>query len=180
MIGQLVDIKTGVCCDRRYRDEDLGLRRPWRDQQTSTFDVSLGQMFHRFMGSLVTPPRASPDSYDQSRMVSDGVRQSEATMRRVIVGLFIALGVLSGAPLPLEAEEATKIIGVFFGGVSRDVPWMQSFLDGLRDQGYVEGQNMRIEFRSAEGYFERLPSLAAELVALKPDVILSSTAQTTE
>ena len=100
-------------------------------------------------------------------------------MRRAIVGLFIALGVLSGAPLLLEAAEATKVVGLFFGGVSRDVPWMQSFLDGLRDQGYVEGQNMRIEFRSAEGSIERLPSLAAELVALKPDVILSAVTTTT-
>src|SRR5713101_4626416 len=100
-------------------------------------------------------------------------------MRRAILGLFIALGVLSGLPLPLEAAEATKVIGVLFGGTSRHVPWFQGFLDGMRDQGYVEGQNMRIEFRSAEGYFERLPSLAAELVALKPDVILSSSTVTT-
>src|SRR6266849_2133169 len=94
-------------------------------------------------------------------------------MRRVILGLCIALGVLSGAPLPLGAAEATKIIGVLFGGTSRNVPWFQSFLDGMQDQGYVEGQNMRIEFRSAEGNLERLPTLAAELIALKPDVILS-------
>jgi len=96
-------------------------------------------------------------------------------MRRAILGLFIALGVLSGAPVQLEAEEATKVIGVLFVLTSRNVPWMQSFIDRMRDQGYVEGQNMRIEFRSAEGNYERLPSLAAELVALKPDVILSAT-----
>src|SRR5713101_3115930 len=100
-------------------------------------------------------------------------------MRRAILGLFIALGALAGAPLPLEAAEATKVVGVLFGATSRNVPFMQSFLDELRDQGYVEGQNMRIEFRSAEGYYERLPSLAAELVALKPDVILSSGTPTT-
>src|SRR5712692_4816372 len=97
-------------------------------------------------------------------------------MRRAILGLFIALGVLSGAPVQLEAEEATKVIGVLFVSTSRNVPHMQSFLDGMRDQGYVEGQNMRIEFRSAERNVERLPSLAAELVALKPDVIMSSIA----
>src|SRR5712691_5998070 len=100
-------------------------------------------------------------------------------MRRAVLGLFIALGVLSGAPLPLEAAEATKVVGVLFGATTRNVPWFQSFLDGLQDQGYIEGQNMRIEFRTAEAYFERLPSLAAELVALKPDVILSSTTVTT-
>jgi putative tryptophan/tyrosine transport system substrate-binding protein len=95
-------------------------------------------------------------------------------MRRVILGLFIAL-----TAVPLEAAEATKVVGVLFGSTSRDVPWIQSFLDELRDQGYVEGRNMRIEFRSAEGNVERLPSLAAELVALKPDVILSSSVATT-
>src|SRR6266852_4669067 len=101
-------------------------------------------------------------------------------MRRAILGLLIALGVLSALPLEAaEAAEATKVVGVLFGSTSRNVPWMQSFLDELQDQGYVEGQNMRIEFRSAEGNIERLPSLAAELVALKPDVILSSGTATT-
>jgi putative ABC transport system substrate-binding protein len=46
---------------------------------------------------------------------------------------------------------------------------------GLRDLGYVEGRNLVIEYRSAEGKSERLPALAAELVALKVDVILAAT-----
>src|SRR5713226_7036316 len=100
-------------------------------------------------------------------------------MRRTILGLFIALGTLSGVPVPVGAAEATKVVGVLFGATSRNVPWFQGFLDRLQDQGYVEGENMRIEFRSAEGYYERLPSLAAELVTLKPDVILSGTTATT-
>src|SRR5271169_6060971 len=45
--------------------------------------------------------------------------------------------------------------------------------EGLRSSGYVEGQNVLLEFRSAEGKPERLPELAAELVALKVDVIVA-------
>jgi ABC-type uncharacterized transport system substrate-binding protein len=48
----------------------------------------------------------------------------------------------------------------------------EAFLQGLRDLGYVEGRNVVIEYRDAEGKFERLPALAAELVALKVDVIV--------
>jgi putative ABC transport system substrate-binding protein len=49
----------------------------------------------------------------------------------------------------------------------------EAFLQGLRDLGYVESRNLVIEIRSAEGKLERLPALAAELVALKVDVILA-------
>ena len=51
---------------------------------------------------------------------------------------------------------------------------MEAFQQGLRDFGYVEGRNLVIEYRSAEGKLERLPILAAELVALKVDVIVTS------
>ncbi len=49
----------------------------------------------------------------------------------------------------------------------------EAFLQGLRDLGYLEGRNVVIEIRDAEGKLERLPALAAELVALKVDVILA-------
>ena len=50
----------------------------------------------------------------------------------------------------------------------------EAFRQGLRDLGYVEGRNLVIEYRDAEGKVERLPALAAELVALKVDVIVAS------
>jgi putative ABC transport system substrate-binding protein len=49
----------------------------------------------------------------------------------------------------------------------------EAFLQGLRELGYVEGRNVVIEYRSAEGKSERLAALAAELVALKVDVIVA-------
>ncbi len=52
----------------------------------------------------------------------------------------------------------------------RTFPAYQAFLEGLREVGYVEGENPAIKFRSAESNFCRLPYLTADLVALKPEV----------
>ena len=51
---------------------------------------------------------------------------------------------------------------------------LEAFRQGLRELGYVEGQNIAIEYRFAEGQPERLPALAAELVRLKVDVIVTA------
>jgi putative tryptophan/tyrosine transport system substrate-binding protein len=53
-------------------------------------------------------------------------------------------------------------------------PNIDAFRRGLRELGYVEGQNIALEVRSAEGDNRRLPALAAELVSLKPDVIVTN------
>src|SRR5262249_11573862 len=50
----------------------------------------------------------------------------------------------------------------------------EAFRQGLRDLGYVEGQNLTIEFRYAEGHLERLPELAAELVCLPVDILVTA------
>ena len=54
-------------------------------------------------------------------------------------------------------------------------PWHQAFRQGLRDLGWVEGKNISIEYRYAEGRSDRLPGLAADLVRLKVDIIVAST-----
>jgi putative ABC transport system substrate-binding protein len=56
---------------------------------------------------------------------------------------------------------------------------VEAFRQGLRELGYVEGQNLVIEYRYAEGSQERLPNLAAELVRLKVDVIVAGGAAAT-
>jgi putative ABC transport system substrate-binding protein len=83
------------------------------------------------------------------------------------------------AGLPAFAQER-KIWRIGFLGAARaDTPvWarrVEAFRAGLRELGYVEGKNIAIEFRWAEGSAERLPSLAAELVRLKVDVIVTAT-----
>ena len=50
---------------------------------------------------------------------------------------------------------------------------MGAFLEGMRALGYVEGQHLVLEYRGAEGQYERLPALAAELVRLQVDVIVT-------
>ncbi|MDO8476405.1 MAG: ABC transporter substrate-binding protein [Candidatus Rokubacteria bacterium] len=79
------------------------------------------------------------------------------------------------APLTAEAQQAAKIarIGFLSPNLAANSHLPEAFLQGLRDLGYVEGRNVLIEYRDAEGKFERLPALAAELVALKVDVIVA-------
>jgi putative tryptophan/tyrosine transport system substrate-binding protein len=75
-----------------------------------------------------------------------------------------------------QAQQTGKThrIGVLFFG-SRNQPHLESFLRGLRGLGYVEGKNIVIEYRYAEGKFDRLRELAAELISLKVDVIVTTT-----
>jgi putative ABC transport system substrate-binding protein len=79
------------------------------------------------------------------------------------------------APVAAEAQ-AAKVprIGVLGQNQAASGDLLEtSFIQGLRDLGYVEGRNLVIEYRDAEGKHERLPALAAELVALKVDVIVA-------
>src|SRR6266566_4224582 len=106
---------------------------------------------------------------------------SAETTRRILYLLerrtFMALvsGGLLVAPLAAEAQQAAKIarIGYLALNSGANPHLREAFRQGLRDLGYVEGRNVVIEYRDAEGKPERLPALAAELVALKVDVIVS-------
>jgi putative ABC transport system substrate-binding protein len=91
--------------------------------------------------------------------------------------LLIAAGALVASPFTAEAQHAAKVVRIGYLGTNRAVAsrHVDAFLQGLRDLGYVEGRNLVIEFRDAEGRLERLPALAAELVALKVDVIVAAT-----
>jgi putative tryptophan/tyrosine transport system substrate-binding protein len=84
-------------------------------------------------------------------------------------------GGLVAAPLAAEAQQATKVarIGFLAVNLAANPHPREAFLQGLRDLGYVEGRNVVIKYRDAEGKFEQLPALAAELVALKVDVIVA-------
>ena len=92
--------------------------------------------------------------------------------RRILAGLLLSLA----APLAAEAQQAAKVarIGYLAANLAASPHLREAFLQGLRDLGYVEGRNVVIEYRDAEGKLERLPALAAELVALKVDVIVAA------
>jgi putative tryptophan/tyrosine transport system substrate-binding protein len=87
------------------------------------------------------------------------------------------LGAALGAPLAAEAQQMGRLyrIGIL-GNVSIAEPYGASlwgaFVQGLRELGYADGQNISLEYVSSEGKYERLPALAAELVRRKVDVIV--------
>jgi len=102
--------------------------------------------------------------------------ESRENMKTKITGL--ALGALLFAlSVPAEAQEPKKIprIGVLMAASRSAVSeFIDAFRQGLRALGYVEGQNIVIEYRYAEGKSDRLPDLAYELVRLKVDVIVAA------
>ena len=75
--------------------------------------------------------------------------------------------------LAQHARKAVARVGALLFGTPETEPNVGAFRRGLRDLGYVEAQNLVIEYRYAEGKPERLRALAAELVAIKPDVIFA-------
>src|SRR5262245_28717140 len=84
---------------------------------------------------------------------------------------------LLAAPLAAVAQPQTKMprIGYLSAASGNPTtPTVEAFRHGLRDLGWVEGHNVVIEYRWADGHFERLPALAAELVRLNVDVIAAS------
>ena len=92
--------------------------------------------------------------------------------RAALVGA-LALGLLA-ASLAREAQPAGKVarLGVLLFTTPAADPNLSAFLAGLRDLGYVDGRNVAIEYRSAEGRPERVGALALQIVSLKPDVVV--------
>jgi putative tryptophan/tyrosine transport system substrate-binding protein len=97
-------------------------------------------------------------------------------LRRAVLALSLVVGICSIAvPLAADAQRAGHIprVGVLvFADMTDD--FRQSFSQGLRDQGYVEGQNILVEWGSANGRPDRASALAAEYVRTKVDVIVAS------
>src|SRR5438034_9914590 len=86
-----------------------------------------------------------------------------------LIGLAVILS-LTLAPLVVEAQQTTKIPRV---GLLDYAAFWDPLRQKLRDLGYVEGQNIAFEYRRSDGRSERLPDLAAEMVRLKVDAIVS-------
>jgi putative ABC transport system substrate-binding protein len=78
--------------------------------------------------------------------------------------------------VPAAAQPPVKIYRVGILGNENSPPW-DGLRQGLRDLGYVEGRNLSLEWRWSEGRTDRLPALAMELVALRPDVLVASGTQ---
>src|SRR6266567_9411113 len=94
--------------------------------------------------------------------------------RRTFIGAVAA--VLFAAPLAARAQQAGKVyrIGILETiPAARNAANLDALRKGLRDLGYLEGRNLIIEYRSADGLAERFPDLASELVRLKVDLIVT-------
>ncbi len=117
-----------------------------------------------------------------------GGRRRKLTMILRVASAIVALAMaIAAAPLAAEAQQAGKVyrVGLIFAsspvsemaGPQPVNPLVRAFAHGLRDLGYVEGQNLILERQSAAGRFERFGDLVAGLVRLKADVIVTVTDQ---
>ena len=99
-------------------------------------------------------------------------------LRLVALVLTLALGILL-APLAADAQQAARVYRI---GILGDTPGPQwkAFRQGLGDLGWIEGQSVEMEWRWSEGRFDRLPDLAAELVRLRVDIIVSEGSTATQ
>ena len=89
----------------------------------------------------------------------------------------VALLAIAGAPLSGHAQQAAKVfrIGLLSSLSPSDTAlWYKAFRQGLRDLGWVEGKNIGIDYRYAEGRSDRLPDLAVDLVRLKVEIIVAA------
>src|SRR5215468_3087020 len=101
-------------------------------------------------------------------------------MRRIGLAVVLALGLF--APFAVEPQQAGKVHRLGFLSSTWATATSQvvaAFRQGLRELAWVEGQNIVIEYRWAEGRSDRLPDLAAELVGLRVDVLVASGAAAT-
>ena len=92
---------------------------------------------------------------------------SKSVFCAVFSTMFVALCV------PAWAGSNIPRLGILFMG-GRDQPHLEAFKQGLREHGYSEGKNIILEYRYAEGRYERLPELAQDLVREKVDVIVTT------
>lgn len=117
------------------------------------------------------------------RHEATGNRRQRAgkAMNRKIILCLLTTALLSIAPF-VEAQKAKKVprVGCIVVNPFQAIAVrIEAFRQGLRDLGYVEGRNIVIDGRSADGKLDRMPELAAELVRLKVDIIVTGGSQAT-
>lgn len=95
-------------------------------------------------------------------------------LRLLISGLSAMLFALCFSASAQQPKRVPQVGYLSASSASEALPRAEAFRRGLRELGYVEGKNIVLEFRYAEGKFDRLPALTAELVRLKVDAIVSA------
>ena len=138
------------------RPADIPMERPVR------FELVINLEGHQDFGPHRLAVGAAPCGLDDSMMG-----------RRAFIGTVGAS--LLAASIAVRAQAATKVYRIGFleaGAASVNRHFLDAFQSGLREFGYVEGNNVVIDARWAEGRAERFPELLGELVQLKPDIIV--------
>ena len=98
-------------------------------------------------------------------------------MRRVaFASLIISAALILALPLSAQQSPPLPVVGFLTSGAQTSVKerWVEGFHRGLAKSGYVEGQNVRIEYRAADDKYDRLPGLTAELVRMQAGVIIAA------
>src|SRR6266851_10511011 len=96
--------------------------------------------------------------------------------RARLIGVMVLIAAILPMPTRVAAQDAAKAYRIGYlgsGSAATSAGYAASFRDALRKLGYVEGRNIAIEYRWAEGRFERLPGLIDDLIARKPQLIIS-------
>jgi putative ABC transport system substrate-binding protein len=93
--------------------------------------------------------------------------------RRELVILLVGAAVLGSRPSHAQ-QTARPVIGLLDSSSPAVWPFLEDFRKGLTEAGFVAGRNVRIEYRWAEGHYDRLPGLAAELVRIPVSVIAAT------
>src|SRR5438034_3966125 len=92
-------------------------------------------------------------------------------MRRLLGAISLCVAIISCNVCAQQSHDI-PVVGVLMGNVDLRDPVIEAFRAGLKDQGYIEGKTIRVEFRGAQGNMDLLPGLADELVRLKVDAIV--------
>ena len=97
-------------------------------------------------------------------------------MRLIALAVVVAVNLVA-VPLGTDGQQAGKVYRIgFLRGGQPPKDWVEGFRQGLRERGYVEGQNVVIEFRFTDGSLDQLPRLAEQLLRTKVDVVVASAA----
>jgi hypothetical protein len=131
--------------------------------------------FRRARITAINTTMKCPDTFTERRSTQLHELEQNGYMKREWFAGALA-SVLLIFPLASNAQQEVKVWRIGWLGLdsSMQATRIVAFENGLRDLGYVEGKNISIERRWAEGRFDRLPSLASELVAARVDVIVTA------